>query len=651
MSARCPSPRQFVIGTAGHIDHGKTALVKALTGVDTDRLPEEKARGITIDLGFAHLSPSITIIDVPGHERLIKNMVAGVSTIDLVLFVVAANDGIMPQTREHLDIVRMLGIPKAVFALTKADLVDREWLRLVEEELRTLLQSTPFQDAPIIPTSTMTGMGIPQLRSILKQTLQRLPPRKGGSIFRMPIDRVFSRKGFGTIVTGTVLGGEVRIGEVLEIQPIMKRVRIRTLQTHGVVVNRVSTGFRAAINLAGTDTSIVRRGMVLVTPGLFYPVERLNAHLQVLPSSPIPLRTGQRIRLHLHTGEVLGRLIIPSGKQLIPGESAYVQVHLERPVHAAYGDRFIIRQYSPQRTVAGGVVLQTNPPRYRKKWQRVFLQTATMLHRGSPEQRILALLNNRDIRPLDPEQIQAETGLENDRLTQLLNNLQMQSQIFAVPREGQTGYLSRRQVDRMVGEIQRLLRHYHDAHPLWAGMPRKELLATLSRRYPPETIPIALEQGIRNGDLQLRGDRLALPAFRPVRSSKQEQQLNQLRLLLESAGWAPPPFEAICQQLHLSEKALKPLLAALVAEETILPLNERFYLSAQAFRELIRRLQAFFQNHRELSVAEFKSLLGISRKHAIPLLEFLDARHITRREGNLRFAGKHLEEITDATLQ
>jgi len=384
------SDRQYVVGLAGHIDHGKTALVKALTGIDTDRLKEEKARGITIDLGFAHLSQNITLIDVPGHERLIKNMVAGVSTIDMVLFVIAADDGIMPQTREHLDIVSLLGISKGIFVITKIDLVEPDWIELVEEELRSLLKDSAFENAAILKTSTESGEGITEVKSSLLDTVKELQSRKHDGLFRLPIDRAFSKAGFGSIVTGSVISGKIRVGDTVEILPAKISARIRGLQSHDAQVEGVLAGYRAAVNLAGTDRIDLSRGQVLTEPNYYEPVTSLDAYLQILPNAIRRLKSQMKIRVHIHTSEVLGRLILMEKKELLPGETGLVQIRLDSPVYASYYDRFIIRLFSPQLTVGGGLVLETNPAKFRKRFEKDIVQNLLKLKDGTVSEVLLA---------------------------------------------------------------------------------------------------------------------------------------------------------------------------------------------------------------------------------------------------------------------
>ncbi|MEJ2636412.1 MAG: selenocysteine-specific translation elongation factor [Calditrichia bacterium] len=382
--------RQYVIGTAGHIDHGKTALIQALTGINTDRLKEEQERGITIDLGFAHFSDNVTIIDVPGHERLIKNMVAGVSTIDLVLFVIAADDGIMPQTREHLDIVKLLGISHGIFVITKIDLVDEEWLLMVEEEIGNLLKGSVFENAPVLKTSAVTGEGIEDVRKTIFESLKQIERREDDGIFRLPIDRVFGKPGFGTVVTGSVLSGQIDAGGAVEILPELIPARVRGLQSHDRPVESVSMGDRAALNLTGIGNDQLHRGQVIAQAGYYRAVQSFNARLTPLPDETVLIKNRMRVRIHLHTAEIFARLVLPELKALDPGQSAMVQFRLEKPVYASFGDHFIIRQYSPQITLGGGIVLETNPPKYRKRHHDLFVQRLENLESDDPERRIPA---------------------------------------------------------------------------------------------------------------------------------------------------------------------------------------------------------------------------------------------------------------------
>jgi len=483
--------RQFVIGMAGHIDHGKTALVKALTGVDTDRLKEEKDRGITIDLGFAHLNKNITIIDVPGHEKLIKNMVAGVSTIDLVLFVIAADDGIMLQTREHLDIVKLLGIRTGLFVITKIDLVEEEWVGLVEEELKDLLKDSVFQDAPICHTSAESGAGIQELNHLLLEKLDTLIPRADDGLFRLPVDRIFSKAGFGTIVTGSVISGSVGVGDTVEILPERLPARVRGLQTHDSAVEKLLTGYRGAINLAGIQKHQLYRGQMLTQPNLYKPVTLFNAHVSVLSSSPLPLKNLMRVRIHVHTIEVIGRILIIDQKDLPPGQDAFIQIRLEKNIYATFRDRFIIRQFSPQVTLGGGVILDTNPPRFRKKYSAEIQAQLKDLMQGNTSQRILATFSHLNVQALSFSQLQTKSGMSVTVLEKEIKKLETAGDITSFTHAKELFYCSKGQIHLILKSIKEELEKFHHRSPGRMGMLITELLSRLKKIYGEELLKIS----------------------------------------------------------------------------------------------------------------------------------------------------------------
>ena len=631
--------RQFIIGTAGHIDHGKTALVKALTGVDTDRLPEEKARGITIDIGFAHLSENITIIDVPGHERLIKNMVAGVSTIDLVLFVVAADDGVMPQSREHLDIINLLQIRHGLVVITKTDLADLEWLLLVEEDLRNLLRDTPFAGSEIYHTSTVSGEGISQLREALLQKLVDIPPRQDMEVFRQPVDRAFSVKGFGTVITGTVLSGMLKTGDEVEIQPGGVRTRVRGLQSHDREVAEVRAGYRAAVNLAGIDLENVQRGMVLTAPELFAPVSLINARLSLLASAPLPLKNNQRIRFHIHTGEAFARVLIPDAPQLAPGESGYVQLRLEQPVHAAFQDRFIVRQYSPQRTLGGGVVLQTEPFRYRKKYQALFRKTLAQLESDTPAGRISGAFDLIAAEPPKLWQLKTRTNLPLQELQRTVKALIQEEQLFSAGISGKTYYFSRAQLQACLERIVAALEKYHREFPGRAGLSEAEAISRLEKVFHPEALRKALEYGLRTKILARDHQQYRHASFTPQLSAKDSEKYQATAALYREAKFAPPTVKEILAQLSLTPKEFKELSRLLREAGQLVYIDETLMLHSSTLPELQALLQDFFRDKREITVAEFKELTGTTRKHAIPLLTYLDTNGYTERDGDVRRPG------------
>ena len=634
--------RQYVIGTAGHIDHGKTALVKALTGVDTDRLPEEKKRGITIDIGFAHLDEQVTFIDVPGHERFVKNMVAGVSNIDMVLLVVAADDGVMPQTKEHFDIIRLLDIRHGVIAITKCDLAEADWLALVEADIRELVAKTPFADAPVVRTSAQTGEGIAQLRNTLQQVLQKIPPRQSMPFFRMPIDRVFSVKGFGTVVTGTVIDGQISAGDEVELLPLQKIVRIRGLQSHERETPAVQAGQRAAVNLAAVQVSEIERGMLLAQPGLFEPATLLNAYLQVLGSAPQPLKNNQRIRLHVHTSEVMARVLLPEQPRLNPGEAAFVQLRLEAPVAAVYRDRFIIRQYSPQHTIGGGVILQVNPPKFRKKHLAIFRESTEKLYAGDDVSRVLATFDPITAAPLELAQVQLKSGVFGKTAASLVQRLQAEKRLFSAKIGGKTQYFSEVQLRQIAERIAGMLANYHRENPGRVGLKEDEIISMIGYNFSADAVRQALRYGVQQQLFVNDGGYFRDSQFAPALSGDAAQKMAAVQQRYREAGLLPPTVKEISEELKLTPGAFKEISRLLREEGTLVQINEQILLHADAWQQLLELLREYFRENDTLTVVAFKALIGATRKHVIPLLEYLDSREYTHREGDVRRPGQRL---------
>ncbi|UCF63736.1 MAG: selenocysteine-specific translation elongation factor [bacterium] len=635
--------RQYVIGLAGHIDHGKTALVKALTGIDTDRLKEEKARGITIDLGFAHLSQNITLIDVPGHERLIKNMVAGVSTIDMVLFVIAADDGIMPQTREHLDIVKLLGIKQGLFVITKVDLVAKDWLELVEEEVRNLLQGSVFDGSPILRFSAISGAGIEEVRQSLFQLIDQMGQKEHDGIFRLPVDRAFSKAGFGTIVTGSVISGSLKTGDSVEILPEKIVARIRGLQSHDSQVDEVEAGFRAAVNLVAGDRVEIVRGQVLVQPGFYEPVQLVNTHVQLLPGVKFNLKNQVRVRLHLHTSEILGRVILMDRKEIHPGEEGLVQIRLESPVYASYKDRFIIRQYSPQITVGGGTVLETNPPRFRKRFAAKMIQNLKKLLSGSTREVVLACFPTIEIRAMSLESMQVRSGLSRESLLQEIEALLKAQEIFHLEQIREKLYCSRNQFLRILAHSKKLIERYHQRFPGRTGIVMAELISHLIKQYPEDIIRPAIAFGVKEKSIVQTGDFLSLPSFQTQLGGKEKELLERIETAYRSSGFIPPTIDELIISLGVKESIFRELINILREQQQLVIIEEKLFYHSETFEKVVDLIRQFFSTHAELKVGDLKDLTGTTRKHAIPLLSYLDAQGYTRREGDVRLAGPKLQ--------
>ena len=636
--------RQYVVGLAGHIDHGKTALVKALTGIDTDRLKEEQARGITIDLGFAHLTQNITLIDVPGHERLIKNMVAGVSTIDIVLFVIAADDGIMPQTREHLDIVRLLGISKGIFVLTKIDLVESDWIELVEEELRSLLLGSVFENAAILKTSTETGKGISEVKRTLLELVKELQSRRHDGIFRLPIDRSFSKAGFGSIVTGSVISGKIKVGDNVEILPDKISARIRGLQSHDSKVTEVLAGYRAAVNLAGTDRINLYRGQVLTEPNYYEPVTSLNAYVQILSGAAQRLKSQMRIRIHIHTGEVLGRLILMEKKEIKPGEQGLVQIRLENPVYTSYRDRFIIRQFSPQITIGGGFVLETNPAKFRKRYKKNIVRNLLTLKDGTPPQVLLACFSTLEIHPLSPKQLHIKSGLSRNQLEGELKALMEKKKILQIEHGKEKYYCSEAQLQLVHKKICREIEQYHKRFPGRAGITMAELISHLIKTYPEYIIKISITHGLDEKLIKQTDDYLYLSTFQSKLSGEDKVFLKEIEDRYRSAEFNPPTTVEIMDSLKIKESVFREMINILREQQRLVIIDEKLFYHIESFEKILSLSRKFFAENSEMRVADLKELTGTSRKHAIPLLTYLDSQGYTHREGDIRLAGPKLKK-------
>jgi selenocysteine-specific elongation factor len=628
--------RHVILGTAGHIDHGKTSLVKTLTGVDTDRLPEEKARGMTIDLGFAHLGESATIIDVPGHEKFIKNMVAGVSTIDLVLFVIAADDGIMPQTREHLEICQLLQVRRGLVALTKKDLVEPDWLELVQEDIRQLLKGTFLENVPIIPISNVTGEGIAELRQAMEEIIAALPPRQDRGVFWMPVDRSFSMKGFGTVVTGSVLAGQINVGEALEILPSQKSTRVRSLQRHGREVHSVQIGDRAAINLMGITTEEIGRGDVLTVPNYFHPTQRANCRLQLLASAPAPLKNRSRIRVHLGTAEVMARVIPIGVAEIAPGQSGYAHLIFETPVAARRLEPLVIRRYSPPRTIGGGVVLDAEAPPFHRR-DTGLLQKLKALEKEDPQELLTAqfLLPGRYVATID--QLAAETGGRKDELQKLVQILVQSQNVLAV---GKRGYLHRQRLESLWHQLENLLREHHQKNPIRLGIRKAELSGLIPALADPALLNFFIEHYKTSGKIKEVEAHIALAEHEIHLTAPQQALRDKVAETLYERAYAPFSPAELAEKFSVTEREIDDILSVLLLQKEIVRLEEGIFMHRRRLAEAQKRVVDYLRQNREITVSQFKELVeNTSRKFAVPLMQYFDAAGITERQGDVRVLG------------
>jgi len=630
--------KHFIIGTAGHIDHGKTELVKALTGTDTDRLKEEKERGISIELGFARLDlPDGTVagvVDVPGHEHFVKNMLAGATGFDMVLLVVAADDGVMPQTLEHLAIVDLLGVKEGLVVITKADLVDEEMIELVKEDVAEAVRGTVLEGAEVLVTSSRTGQGLQDLREAIARIASRVRERESRGPFRLPVDRSFTLKGIGTVVTGTLWEGSVADGDEAEIQPSGKRLRVRNVQVHGSEVERAYAGQRVAMNLPGISKFEVTRGHVIGTPGYLHPTFMLDARLHLLPSCPKPLKNRARVRLHHGTAEVMTRVILLGGKEeLPPGESAYVQFRLEKALVARYGDRFIIRSFSPVTTIGGGVILDTQP-RKHKFHDTGVLPALETRERGEPTDLVLLALAEEGI-PLSREKLLRRLEIREDELERALERLVGESRVTAIPAGKGELYVLPEVLQDLLARLTELTDTLHSRDPLKPGVDKDVLRQQFQPPLEPEVFEVLLERAAGDS-LEVEAGKVRLKGQGRRLSDQEEGQLEELAGRIRDGGYSPPTFKELQDILGVERGRLRDLLQILMERGEIEQVNPDYFLYRGRLREMEERVKDHLARHGKLAVGDMREMFGVSRKYAIPLLEFLDRKRVTRREGDFR---------------
>jgi selenocysteine-specific elongation factor len=628
----------LIVGTAGHIDHGKTALVKAITGVDTDRLKEEKERGITIDLGFAHLdldsNTSIGFIDVPGHERFIKNMLAGVGGIDLVMLVIAADESVMPQTREHLDICSLLHIKQGFTVLTKVDKVEADMVSLVESEVRDFLKGTFLEHSPILHVSSYTHEGIPQLLDALRASVGKIGAKDDGDVFRLPVDRCFTMKGFGTVVTGTLIAGQVRKEEDVEIFPSERTVRVRGIQVHGHAAAAAKAGQRTALNLQGIDVAEVQRGMVLAAPHLFSPTPMFDCHLELLPSAPNAIESRKRIRFHIGTAEIMGYVVLLGQERLRPGESGFVQIRLEESTLALPGDRFIIRQYSPMITIGGGEILDALPRKHRRM-DRSVLDELRVLKDGTLDDQIMTVLDRAGLEALELPRIAAARGIAPARAAGRVNNL-VQAGRIRVLSEHPYSVVSAAPFQQASDAVTAAVKRFHDANPLVAGIGREELRTRLFEDAPPLLFQAVLDKLVQDKKIALAQEVIHEFGRKVTLKADEERIRTELGERFRSLALQVPTADEIIDGLKLERTTARKIIQLMLKQNELVKVSEEMLVDRRAIDKLISDIRALKTKNPKLGVGEFKTLTGVTRKHAIPLLEYLDRQRITRRVGDER---------------
>jgi selenocysteine-specific elongation factor len=628
--------RPFVIGTAGHVDHGKSTLVKALTGIDPDRLAEEKARAMTIDLGFAWLTlpggQSVSIVDVPGHERFIKNMLAGIGGIDAALLVVAADEGPMPQTGEHLAILDLLGVDRGAIVLTKADAAEADWLDLVREEVRELVSATTLADAPIVAVSALTGEGLPALLETLEAVLASAPGTSSGGVPRLPVDRVFSISGFGTVVTGTLSAGEIGVGDELRLYPGERRARVRGLQSHQEKVTRALPGRRTAVNLSGITTEEVQRGDVLAPPGIMTPSQRIDARLRLLPDAPVALKQNDEVDFFTGAAELPARLTLLDRERLDPGESAWVQFRFRAPLAVLRHDRFIVRRPSPSETLGGGEIVDPNPPRHRRFRPETIAALET-LAAGAPDEILLQLLEQR---PIEIRELRTgATGLSAAQVDDALAQLIAEGDAVALGGPGRSPgatdfAIATALLESLSERIDDELRKHHVSQPLRPGLAREE-----ARRRLGITQPRLFDELIATiagaGKLIDDGATLRLPSFRMTLDPARRAAADTYLAAIRAQPYTPPGPH---------EHGLDPeTLAALEHLGEVAKIADGVYFAPEAWDALVQGTLAFIDSNGSMTLSQFRDHFDTSRKYAQAALEYLDQIKYTRRVGDDRLRG------------
>jgi selenocysteine-specific elongation factor len=628
--------KSVIVGTAGHIDHGKTALVKALTGIDADRLEEEKRRGITIDIGFAHLELSaasgdavrLGFVDVPGHERFVRNMLAGMGGIDLVLLVIAADESIKPQTREHFDICRLLAVRRGITVLNKSDTVDAETLEVVRLEVADFLHGSFLDPAqsPIVAVSSLTGAGLDDLKRELARIAAEVPAKDSTALARLPIDRVFTMKGFGTVVTGTLVAGTIRKEDELEVFPSGRRIRLRGVQVHGETAEQAVAGQRTALNLAGVAVEDLARGMMLAPPNTFRSTKRIDVSLSLL-SSAKPLKDRARVHLHAYTSETVAQVALYGEKQVKPGETAYAQLRMAEPALLLPGDRFIVRQFSPVVTIGGGIVLDALPPRRSMKSKGYSLKPLAGQEPGTILETRLA---RQSYDGLSIPQLIAETGWISTKIRQHLADSIGKGQVLHFGDRFVHAVL----VEGLKAEIVDCVSTFHKENPLVAGISKEQLRETVAA--PSDVLTATLDLLSKDKRLELAGELVRLPGRGVVMKDEEAESKNIIEQAFASAGLQVPALYTVLTGLKVDKARAQKIVTLLLRDKVLVKISDDLVFHQSALQELRKQIAAYKVKSAKIDVGKFKEMTGVSRKYAIPLLEYLDRERVTRRVGDQR---------------
>jgi len=626
----------FIIGTAGHIDHGKTSLVRALTGTDTDVLKEEKERKITIDIGFAFLGEDVTIIDVPGHEKFIKNMVTGVSTIDFVLFVIAADDGIMPQTKEHLDILRLLQIQDGIIVLSKADKVEEDWIELVTDEISEYMQGSFLENAEIVVTDSLSGKGIERIKQIIKEKKKSKVKREDKGILRLPIDRVFSVKGFGTIITGTVLSGQVKEGDNLVIQPLDKVVKIRGLESHGKKVKSLKIGDRAAINISGVSNTEVNRGDILSSVGYLTPTYMVDAKFFLLNNYKKDLKNRDRVRVHAGTNEVFGRVAILDKEKVKPGEEAFIQIRLEEQMSLSPKERYVLRTYSPQVTIGGGSIIRPIQKK-SKRFDKELITLLKELEKGQPEEVVEEILLQSKLEPFTVQILAKKLAKTDNEVKKLVESLLKQDIIISIGKGKNSLYFHRINVGLIGNNIISQLEKFHESNPFRTGLSKAEIKNKLSKIFNPALLDFILTT-LEKEEVNIVLNTISLKTFEIELTEELKVKINSVKSAFENMGFKPIPLNDYISSTsdNFEPGEFKELLGMMLSQNEIIKISEDMFVEKSNYEFAKKAISDKIKENGEIKLGEVSTLLDSSRKFMVPFMEYLDKIKFTIRRDDGR---------------
>lgn len=630
--------KHFIIGTAGHVDHGKTALIKAITGIDTDRLKEEKERGISIELGFASLTlpngRTFGIVDVPGHERFIRNMVSGASGIDMVIMVIAADEGVMPQTREHLYICSLLGIKKGLVALTKVDMVTEEWRDLVKDDVHEFLKGTFLEASPVIPVSSITGAGLEELLDTFGRVASEIEGESDAGIFRLPVDRAFTMKGFGTVVTGTLISGDIKLGEEVEILPTGVTAKVRGIQIHNQSATIAEAGQRTAINLQGVEKDTIVRGDVLARPRTLKPSIRLDVCVEYLSNNNRRLKNRNLVRFHVGTNEAIGRIILLDREDVEPGAKASAQVVLESPIVAMARDRFVIRSYSPVTTIGGGMIVDPLPKKHKRNSEKVNHEI-DLLHDGTDTERAAIIIERSGIEGIGISELEMRTGVYQNILKDILGTLSSKKQVVVLDVD-ESRIISFSIYQNLQGRILLEMRAYHERYPLKEGVSKEELRSTAGQFARPRLFNMAVRELEKRGEIVVERENIRLSGHRVDLKGELEDIRSKIAEIYMDAGLTPPSIKELMEKFAGQRSLAESVINVMLKEGSLIKINEDLYFHKEVLTRLREDYKSLLVRDGKATPASMKELTGLSRKFIIPLMEYFDITKLTIRAGDHR---------------